>query len=784
MRASNNIAVLFAVMLVVVAGLFPATATAQPLAPQPDLVVCATCPVTTLAGALEAATPGSRIEVRGGVYPGPVVIGKDVELIGVDNPVIDGGGSGTVVSILEADVTIRGFTIRGSGTSLHKEDSGVFVDTGRLTLEDSLIEDVLFGIYVKTSPGSILRNNTVLSKQIGTASQGDGVRIWYSDNTIIENNIASDGRDIILWYSNNSVVRGNQFDRGRYGLHLMYSDQAIIENNSLRENSIGVYIMYSRNSLIKGNSISNNDGPIAAGLGMKDVDGAEIINNRFVNNRIAAQIDNSPREPGIEHYWSGNVFAYNEIALGLMPSAWHNTFFGNSFIDNIENVSILGGGQLREVSWSFEGQGNYWSDYAGYDADGDGIGDLPYRSQQLFENLTDRHPQVRLFLYSPAAMAIDFAARAFPAVQPREKFVDPAPLMTPPGIAGLPPVEQAATSWRLLGGGAGLLAVAGTVLVAGRLRRRELPVESEPAMVNEINNDKPGNPPLPLHMVTVQGLVKRYGKVAAVNDVTFAVPAGEAVAMWGPNGAGKTTIIRCLLGIARFEGDIRIADLDPVRQGKQARAAIGFVPQDLAPSPTPVGELANFVARLKGSTSEDALRQLQRLGIADQVEKPVAALSGGMKQRLSLALALIGQPKVLLLDEPTANLDAAGRASLLQLLGELKRDGMTLIFSSHRPDDVLALADRVLLLERGELRGSLTPAEYSGHLAASSRLVVTLSNGHMHEALQTLDDLGLPVDAEGKVLTITVQPREKARVLSSLTLAGVEIDDFEVERGS
>lgn len=784
MSAKNNIAIWVGVVLVVVAGLLPATAAAQPSDPQPDLVVCAECPVTSLAEALETAGPGSRIEVRGGVYPGPVVIETDVELIGIDNPVIDGQGTGTVVAIHGADVTIRGFTIRSSGASLHKEDSGVFVDKGRLTLEDSLIEDALFGIYVKTSPGSILHNNTVLGKQIGTASQGDGIRVWYSDHTTIENNIASDGRDIILWYSNDSIVRGNQFDRGRYGLHLMYSDQAIIENNSLRENSIGIYIMYSRNSLVKGNSISNNDGPIAAGLGMKDVDGAEIINNRFVNNRIAAQIDNSPREPGIEHFWTGNVFAYNEIALGLMPSSWHNTFFENTFIDNIENVSILGGGALRDVTWSFEGRGNYWSDYAGYDADGDGIGDLPYRSQHLFENLTDRHPQVRLFLYSPAAMAIDFAARAFPAVQPREKFVDPAPLMSPPGIAGLPPVEQAATPWRLLGGGAGLLAIAGTLLTAGRLRRKDVPVESELAMDTDDTNEPAQAVPSPLQMVTVQGLTKRYGKATAVNDVSFAIPAGEAVAMWGPNGAGKTTILRCLLGIARYEGDIRIADLDPVRQGKLARAAIGFVPQDLAPSPTPVGELANFIARIKGSTRADALRQLQRLGIDDQVEKPVAALSGGMKQRLSLALALIGQPKVLLLDEPTANLDAAGRASLLQLLNELKRDGMTLIFSSHRPDDVLALADRVLLLERGELQGSLTPAEFSGHLAASSRLVMTLSNGHLHEALQTLGELGFAVDADGKVLTVTVQPREKARVLSSLALAGVEIDDFEVERGS
>src|SRR5690606_10947492 len=188
---------------------------------------------------------------------------------------------------------------------------------------------------------------------------------------------------------------------------------------------------------------------------------------------------------------------------------------------------------------------------------------------------------------------------------------------------------------------------------------------------------------------SVRAVTKTYGTAVAVDAVSFDIAPGEAVALWGPNGAGKTTILRCMLGIARFTGDIRVNGLNPVSDGPEARAAIGFVPQDLAPSSTPVGELASFIARLKGSTAEDARLQLARLGIDDQIAKPVSALSGGMKQRLALALALIGSPSILLLDETTANLDAAGRASLIDLLRTLKREGMTLVFSSHRPDDVL-----------------------------------------------------------------------------------------------
>jgi nitrous oxidase accessory protein len=764
------------------------SAPAERLEREPDLIVCETCPTASLAEALDLAPPGTLIEVRGGVHAGPLVIERDVELRGVDEPVIDGAGTGTVVTIRGAAVAISGFTIRASGTSLHHEDSAILVDSGRATIENNRIEDALFGLYVKNSPGSILRGNLVLSKSAPVASRGDGIRIWYCDDMLIEDNVVQDGRDVILWYSNRGVVRGNQFDRSRYGLHLMFSDDALIERNSLRANSIGLYVMYSRNVTISGNSLSDNHGPSGGGLGLKDVDGAEITDNRFVNNRIGAQIDTSPREPNLIHHWRGNVFAYNQAALGLMPAVRNNAFTENAFIDNMENVTILGGGQLRDIAWEVDGRGNYWSDYAGYDADGDGVGDVPYRSQQLFESLMDRQPALRLFIFSPAAMAIDFAARAFPAVQPREKFADPAPLMSPPASAGLPPVEQAPVWARLLGGGAGLAVAAVVFLVVRRLRKRSVdpvcPTSIDKVVVHmpELGDDSmPADAPIG-PAIQVKALTKRYGEATAVNDASFEVAAGEAVAMWGPNGAGKTTILRCLLGIARFSGDVRVNGLDPVEDGRAARATIGFVPQDLAPSAVPVGELVNFIARLKGTPSADGHQHLARLGIDDQVRKPVAALSGGMKQRLALALALIGAPRVLLLDEPTANLDAAGRADLLDLLRDLKREGMTLVFSSHRPDDVLALADRILMMDHGVITGSVTTEAFAELLGVRARLVLTLANGHVAEAVAALEQLGHVVTTSGKVLTVPVHARDKAQVLSTLTRAGVEIADFEVER--
>ena len=408
----------------------------------PDLIVCPTCVATSLADAVATAPNGATIEVRGGVYPGGLVIERPVRLIGVDNPVIDGGDAGTLVAIRGADATVSGFTLRGTGDNLDHEDAAIVVENGAATLIGNRIEDALFGIYLKQAPDSIVRDNVILSKDVPIARKGDGIKTWYSDRVVIENNRASDGRDIILWYSNDGVIRNNTFDRERYGLHLMYSDRARIEGNSLSANSIGLYIMYSRDPMVIGNRIVNNHGPSGGGIGLKDVDGAVIDGNRFVNNQIALQVDTSPREMGVENYIRGNVFAYNHAGIGFLPSVKHNTVTGNSFIDNTEHVAIIGRGQLQEITWAEDGRGNYWSDYAGYDANGDGIGDIPYRAQRLFETLMDQNPLLRYFTWTPAASAVDFAARAMPAVRPEEKLADPAPLMAPVAHPALPAVQD------------------------------------------------------------------------------------------------------------------------------------------------------------------------------------------------------------------------------------------------------------------------------------------------------------------------------------------------------
>lgn len=205
-------------------------------------------------------------------------------------------------------------------------------------------------------------------------------------------------------------------------------------------------------------------------------------------------------------------------------------------------------------------------------------------------------------------------------------------------------------------------------------------------------------------MVHVRELTKRFGPLVAVDRLSFEVMPGEAVALWGPNGAGKTTALRCLLGLLPFEGMIRVGGYDVTLQGKEARRLVGFVPQELNfHDDLAVRETLRFYARLKKAPLERIDKALERIGLTRHAHKPVKDLSGGMKQRLALAVALLADPPLLVLDEPTANLDARSRQELLTLLGELKAAGKTLIFSSHRLGEVVKLADRVLVLEDGRL---------------------------------------------------------------------------------
>jgi len=406
---------------------------------------------------IDAAAPGATLTVAAGTYAAPLTIDKPLTLVGDGMPVIQGDGSGDVVLITAPDVTLRGFVIRGSGDSLDREDTGIKVAAPRAVIEGNQVEDALFGIYLEQAAEGVIRGNTIHGMALPISRRGDGLKIWYSPRTLVEANVMRDTRDAILWYSPESVVRRNDFADGRYGLHMMQSDQHTIEDNVFRGNSVGIYVMYGTGFTMRRNLIADNRGPSGYGIGLKEASDVLLEGNRIVNNRVGVYSDASPLRPETNVTYANNLLAFNEIGLEMLPNTQANRFHDNILLDNGQQINVAGGGDLMRNEWAVDGRGNYWSDYAGFDADGDAIGDLPYTAKSLFDTLTGAYPDLRLFQLGPAGDALDLAAKAFPLFAPQPRMTDPAPLtQTPalppaPGMSAPPRTANLAVAMAMIG---------------------------------------------------------------------------------------------------------------------------------------------------------------------------------------------------------------------------------------------------------------------------------------------------------------------------------------------
>ena len=223
--------------------------------------------------------------------------------------------------------------------------------------------------------------------------------------------------------------------------------------------------------------------------------------------------------------------------------------------------------------------------------------------------------------------------------------------------------------------------------------------------------------------VAVDGLIKTYGSRRAVDGVSFRVARGETFALLGPNGAGKTTTLEILEGYrAPDAGAVRVLGLDPQRQGAALRPRIGVMLQEtgLYRSITPREALHLFASYYAAPADPDALLAL--VGLDDAARARYRRLSGGQRQRLALALALVGRPELLFLDEPSAGMDPQARAATWDLIRQLKAAGTTVLLTTHYLEEAARLADRVAIVDRGQLIALGTPAELTRGDATQVRL--------------------------------------------------------------
>jgi len=386
-----------------------------------EVVVDAAGPVRTLAAGVAAVRPGGRVVVRPGVYREPtVVVRKPVTIEGVAWPVVDGERAREILRIEADDVTVRGLVLRDVGTSYVEDRAAVKVDGARrCVIEGNRIERAFFGIYLAKAADCRIVGNEVVGADTTETSAGNGIHLWYSRGVEIRGNRVTGHRDgIYLEFVKKSRITGNVSERNlRYGLHFMFSDSCVYRENTFRDNDAGVAVMYTKNVEMRRNRFEHNWGGSSYGLLLKDITDSTVEDNLFARNSVGVLAEGSNRVR-VE----GNEFVENGWAVRIMANAVDNLFTRNNFVGNSFDVATNSRQSFSEF------RGNYWDRYRGYDLDGDGAGDVPYRPVRLFSLVAERYPPSLILLRSLFVELLNTAERMLPALTPGT-LVDAAPAL-------------------------------------------------------------------------------------------------------------------------------------------------------------------------------------------------------------------------------------------------------------------------------------------------------------------------------------------------------------------
>jgi Cu-processing system ATP-binding protein len=277
-------------------------------------------------------------------------------------------------------------------------------------------------------------------------------------------------------------------------------------------------------------------------------------------------------------------------------------------------------------------------------------------------------------------------------------------------------------------------------------------------------------------MIGFRHVSQWYGKQAALRDLSFSVHPGEVVALVGPNGSGKTTSLKAAAGLLRpTSGEVLLGKEQLPSHLPSSRRTISFLPQRVSfPGALTGTEVVEFYRRLRSSPPGRGGEVLKLAALNGASGRMVSTYSGGMVQRLGLAVAALPEAEVLLLDEPTASLDAPGMHAMRALIAGAREKGSAVLFTSHQLEDVRQLADRVLILVEGNLAAELTHRELESRLSRSGSLRLELDRCPA-ELLARVEALTAEPDWDGRFLAVRGSPEERARVVEAVRVTGVEL---------
>jgi nitrous oxidase accessory protein len=389
---------------------------------------------STLQNVIDAAEDGDVIEIGPGDHFGPIRIERAIRLRGAGGS-INGQGKGRVVTVAAPGAQVEGLTIHNSGTEVGRSDACIYLEpeASGAIIRDNSLYDCAFGIWVNETDGAQLIGNRIRGREgIRMTDRGNGIQLHDASHLLVSRNDISGSRDgIYVAATEDSVIEGNETHGQRFGIHYMFAYRNTIRDNRSSRNKIGFALMGSFHLVVTGNHAYDNT---RNGLLFRDVQFCKIEGNRLERNGTGLFFFSSTENEIVD-----NEVLDNELGIKVWAGSRRNRVENNLVRGNRQQIFYVG---AEDQIWGQGGRGNRWGDYLGWDQDGDGVGDRPYRVNGLKARLLYRYPAVVLLLRSPALEILLHMAERLPILR-SPTIVDVSPLV---GLGALGDDATAATA--------------------------------------------------------------------------------------------------------------------------------------------------------------------------------------------------------------------------------------------------------------------------------------------------------------------------------------------------
>lgn len=379
-------------------------------------------PGQSIQAVINQAAAGDVLEVQRGFYRENLRIEKALTLRGLNRPTLSGNLQGDVIRVTAQQVTIEGLIVRDSGGSLRDQNAGIYLQPGshHASIRHCDLTYNLFGLWIEKVDDVVVEYNNITGKRDFRSSQrGNGIQLYNSQRARIRHNEISFVRDAIyVDVSHHAEFSSNRLHHSRYGSHYMNSYYNLWENNDSWMNRGGLALMEVRDQVVRNNRTwANSD----HGIMLRTIQDAVVENNIVAGNARGFFIYDAEYNT-----LRDNLVVDNIVGVHLWAGSIHNTVEGNDFISNREQVRYVG---AKDEQWGGE-HGNHWSNYLGWDRNGDNIGDVRYEANDIVDRLTWQHPMMKLLLASPAVQSLRLVGQQFPLLR-APSVIDPQPHMRP-----------------------------------------------------------------------------------------------------------------------------------------------------------------------------------------------------------------------------------------------------------------------------------------------------------------------------------------------------------------